>query len=94
MSLKYEPVSEPLHISVSLLAIGVCEELSLWQAANLDADIEDLSRSLTPVSRPDRYLPTPSPLSSEPYALNPKPYALNPKPYALNPKPYALNPKP
>ena len=85
MSLKYEPASEPLCISVKNV-------FSNWQG---------VSRLLGSYHRVEpavqARLPQTLhliPYNCTPYTLHPTPYTLHPTPYTLNPTPYTLNSKP
>jgi len=78
MSLKYEPASEPLHISHP-------EPGTLHQGLELRDDDDDDERFSTLNPQPYTLHPTP-------YTLTPKPSTLNPQPYTRTPNPLTLNP--
>jgi len=104
MSLKYEPASEPLHISVkylfsdSLLVGGRTGTGSRsrrsWRARGCRRSAASPLPALHHRSR------TPHTLHTKPYTLHPTPYTLHPTPYTLHTKPtlhpatpcYTLNP--
>ena len=69
MSLKYEPSSEPLHISVKKLALNP----STVRKVSIPRGSEGLVST-----------PPPSTLNPQPSNLNPQPYDLNPKPSTIN----------
>ena len=92
MGLKYEPSSEPLHVSAQQFHL-YHEKYYLERACMKFVRVTG-SGSLTVLPSTlnlEPLNPTPSTLHPQPYTLNPTPSTLHPQSYTLNPGPLHLN---